>query len=119
MSDTNSDVPECDCTSEHDLLSISETQDLCNISYSREATIAALKDYFLFLTELYLDPEQVAFSPKEGWEEITITNMRPLGKTDEVIQLLRHLPYIKSSGLGHDSTPTREDRNYDAIPPLN
>lgn len=105
MSDNDSDVPECDCASESGLLSISETLDLCNISYSREATIAAFKEYFLFLTELYLDPEQIVFPPEEGWEEITITNMQPLGKTDKVIELLRHLPYIKPSGLCHDSTP--------------
>ncbi|WPA98275.1 uncharacterized protein RHO25_002887 [Cercospora beticola] len=115
MSDNDSDVPECDCASESGLLSISETLDLCNISYSREATIAAFKEYFLFLTELYLDPEQIVFPPTEGWEEITITNLRPLGKTDEVIELLRHLPYIKPSGLCHDIAPHCHLADYSSI----
>ncbi|PPJ57883.1 hypothetical protein CBER1_00202 [Cercospora berteroae] len=115
MSDNSSDVPECECASEGGLLSISETQDLCNISYSREATIAAFKDYFLFLTKLYLNPEQIAFPPEEGWEEITITNMQPLGKTDEVIELLQHLPYIKSSNLCHDIAPHCQLADYSSI----
>ncbi|KAK8094957.1 hypothetical protein PG997_001642 [Apiospora hydei] len=48
---------------------------LSDISYSREATIAAVRDYYQFLREL-------------GY----------LGKTDEVIELLRHLPYIRNDG---------------------
>ena len=81
--------------SEAGLLSISETQDLCNISYSRDATVRAFEDYFQFLTHMYLDSEYVVHPPAGGWPEITTTTMAPFHKTDEVVQLLRRLPYIR------------------------
>jgi hypothetical protein len=77
------------------LLSISETEDLCNIHYSREATVAAFEDYFEFLTAMYMDPAVIQTPPEGGWPQITVESMRPLGKTDEVVDLLRHLPYIR------------------------
>jgi hypothetical protein len=43
---------------------------------------------------MYLDEEQVLEPPEGGWPSITAQNLRGLGKTDEVIALLRHLPYI-------------------------
>ncbi|KAK3901774.1 hypothetical protein C8A05DRAFT_34540 [Staphylotrichum tortipilum] len=50
--------------------------DLEDITYSREATIAAIVDYYKFLIRLYLH------------------EAHSLGKSDEVLTLLTHLPYI-------------------------
>lgn len=53
-----SDEPGSDDGSAHDSdddrLSISETQDLCNITYSRKGTIAAFNGYFEFLTAMFM-----------------------------------------------------------------
>ncbi|SMR58194.1 unnamed protein product [Zymoseptoria tritici ST99CH_1E4] len=77
-------------------LSISETQDLCNITYSREETIAAFRSYYEFLSTMYLDPAFVQTPPDGGvWPGMTVENMRNFGKTDEVVELLGRLPYIR------------------------
>ncbi|KAK3298442.1 uncharacterized protein B0H64DRAFT_74994 [Chaetomium fimeti] len=68
--------------------------DIHEVSYSREATIAAVREYYRFLTRMYLKECDVAEPPEEGWPEIDTEALSGLGKTDEVISLLRHLPYI-------------------------
>ncbi|EAQ89740.1 predicted protein [Chaetomium globosum CBS 148.51] len=70
---------------------------LDEVSYSREATIAAVREYYRFLTRMYLNECYVAEPPEEGWPEINTEALSGLGKTDEVISLLRHLPYIRAS----------------------
>ncbi|KAK4157146.1 hypothetical protein C8A00DRAFT_30003 [Chaetomidium leptoderma] len=53
--------------------------DLEDIIYSREETIAAVTDYYTFLNQMYLKESHV---------------LQSLGKSDEVLALLAHLPYI-------------------------
>jgi hypothetical protein len=67
-----------------------------DITYSRDETIAAVHDYYEFLTNLYLDKDKIIFPPPDGWPEIT-TRSFTLSKSKEVITLLKHLPYIKST----------------------
>ncbi|GIZ45818.1 hypothetical protein CKM354_000896900 [Cercospora kikuchii] len=83
-------------------LPISGTADLCNITYSRAASIAAFQDYYDFLTRMYLDPQYLMTPPEGGWPEITPENLKDLNKTDEVIALLRFLPYVRKHP---DGTP--------------
>jgi hypothetical protein len=71
---------------------------LSEITYSREGTIAAVRDYYQFLTKLYLPESSVLEPPPSGWPNITSESLRPLGKTEEVVALLRHLPYISRAG---------------------
>ncbi|KHO00989.1 uncharacterized protein MAM_01767 [Metarhizium album ARSEF 1941] len=71
---------------------------LSDITYSQEATVEAVRDYYTFLTRMYLDDHLVKEPPEGGWPGITAESMRGLGKTDQVISLLRHLPYIDSPG---------------------
>lgn len=92
MSDPNNEN-----VSDNGLLDISETVDLRNLSYSRADTIAAFEDYYKFLKLMYLDEDIVTFPPEGGWPEITTESMQNLGKTDEVVALLRHIPYIQVS----------------------
>jgi hypothetical protein len=37
--------------------------ELADVSYSRETTIAAVSDYYNFLTKLYLKDDQVIYPP--------------------------------------------------------
>ena len=61
--------------------------------YSREETIEAVQDFIAFATQMYLDETAYESPPSTGWPSITPDSMRPYGKTDEVVELLRHLPY--------------------------
>lgn len=72
-----------------------------DITYSREATVAAIRDYYQFLVKLYLDESSILYPPEGGWPEIK--NAAPnilneLGKTEEVVSLLAELPYIRADG---------------------
>ena len=67
---------------------------LSEISYSRDACIVAVRGYYEFLTNMYLKESAVIKPPEGGWSSITSDSLRDLDKTDEVISLLRHLPYI-------------------------
>ncbi|KAF2111116.1 hypothetical protein BDV96DRAFT_634903 [Lophiotrema nucula] len=64
------------------------------LTYNRDTTIAAITSYYDFLTKLYMPASAVMHSPDSGWPSITSTTFAALGKTDEVVDLLRHLPYI-------------------------
>lgn len=72
---------------------------LHEVSYSREATIAAFRDYYQFLAKMYLPEDMIEEPPAGGWPSITDENVRLLGKNDEVAELMRHLPYISDRGL--------------------
>ncbi|KAF1945282.1 hypothetical protein EJ02DRAFT_451591 [Clathrospora elynae] len=67
-----------------------------DITYARNETVAAVRNYYQFLTKMYLDEAKVIEPPPEGWAHIT-TRSFTLDKSKEVINLLRHLPYIKST----------------------
>lgn len=73
--------------------------EISKISYSREATIVALRDYYQFLIKMYLPDSAIIEPPAEGWPSITTDTMRPQGKTNEVVELLRHLPYIRNTAF--------------------
>ncbi|KAK3297830.1 uncharacterized protein B0H64DRAFT_373128 [Chaetomium fimeti] len=68
--------------------------------YSREETIAAVSDYYTFLTQMYIEDSHVVYPPPGGWPEIVNADpavLQSFGKSDEVLALLAHLPYIRCS----------------------
>ncbi|KAL7949035.1 hypothetical protein V8C42DRAFT_313059 [Trichoderma barbatum] len=75
---------------------------LSDIRYSREECISAVRDYYKFIVGLYLHESEIIEPPAEGWPDITTATMQAMGKTDEVISLLRHLPYIRFQESGFD-----------------
>lgn len=66
-----------------------------DINYSRERTVAAIRDYYRFLVSMYLDECNVLEPPEGGWPSIPPQGWRNFDKTDEVISLLRELPYLR------------------------
>jgi len=74
-----------------------------DISYSREACIAAVRDYYHFLTQMYMEESVVVEPPKGGWPSVTSDSMRDVNKTDEVIALLKQLPYILGPGSSFEN----------------
>ncbi|OAL51483.1 hypothetical protein IQ07DRAFT_643564 [Pyrenochaeta sp. DS3sAY3a] len=70
------------------------------VSYSRSSCITAVRGYYSFLASMYLDPSIIAEPPEDGWPDIDQDALGDLKKTDEVIVLLRHLPYIREPPTG-------------------
>jgi hypothetical protein len=73
-----------------------------DITYSEEACISVIQDYCHFLAKLYLDESKVVEPPEGGWPSITPEAFAPLNKSDTVVSLLRHLPYIQQPNPGGD-----------------
>lgn len=68
---------------------------LAEISYSEEECITAIRDFYRFLTTLYLEARFIIEPPEGGWPNITVETFGPMGKSDGVVSLLRQLPYIR------------------------
>lgn len=67
--------------------------------YSREAAISSVTDLYESLTTLlYVEPNDILYPSPGGWPHITRENeaFASLNKTDKVLELLRHLPYLDS-----------------------
>lgn len=71
--------------------------ELCDISYSEDECVAVIRDYYDFITKIYLDRSVIIEPPEGGWPMITPETMGKLGKSDSVTSLLRRLPYIRES----------------------
>jgi hypothetical protein len=65
--------------------------------FSRDECIAAVRDYYQFLAKMFMDESNIMEPPPGGWPNITPRALRVLNKTEEVVSLLRHLPYIDDS----------------------
>lgn len=63
------------------------------IGYSRDETVAAVRDLVDLATSMYLDEAAYESPPGTGWPSITPESMGFFAKTDNVVDLLRHLPY--------------------------
>ncbi|KAJ4424527.1 hypothetical protein N0V82_000851 [Gnomoniopsis sp. IMI 355080] len=76
-----------------------------DIEYSHEGTIDAVRGYYKFLTAMYIHSSEVLLAPPDGWPGINATNpgIQAMSKTDTVIRLLRHLPYIRNDHYRHET----------------
>ncbi|CAG8954972.1 hypothetical protein HYFRA_00008661 [Hymenoscyphus fraxineus] len=69
------------------------------LTYDPEAIKTALSTYYKALSKLpYVDESDIVYPPEGGWPNITASNFAPLGKTERVIELLKHLPYLRNNG---------------------
>ncbi|KAM0798074.1 hypothetical protein BDR22DRAFT_964853 [Usnea florida] len=70
-------------------------------TYSRGQVIAAIHDFYSFLTKLpYIEPDALVLPPTDGWSGVNALELRKRGKTEEVIELLRRLPYLRGPAPG-------------------
>ncbi|TIA41930.1 hypothetical protein D6C78_01454 [Aureobasidium pullulans] len=69
--------------------------------YSRSDTIAAVTDCYQFYIKLpYVALDALVFALKpNGWPDINTAELRSRGEPDEVINLLRHLPYLEHPSI--------------------
>jgi hypothetical protein len=70
-------------------------------TYDSNQIISALSEYHKALSKLpYVEEVDILCPPPSGWPNITKENFSPLGKTDEVIDLLKRLPYLRGDDGG-------------------
>ena len=62
--------------------------------YSRDQYVAAITEFYELVTSLYIPRSALKFPPPGGWPNITPENCAGFGKSDFVVDLLKHLPYI-------------------------
>lgn len=67
----------------------------------RDQFAAQLLSYYEFLITLYLPADCLKRPPEGGWPNITAERMSFLGKTDAVVDLLKHIPYIRGGCYGY------------------
>lgn len=71
------------------------------MSPSSRELIAAITDFYKLVTKLpYISPTALVHPSDQGWPDINAEELRKRGKTEEVISLLRHLPYLRRPGSG-------------------
>lgn len=70
--------------------------------YSQHGTVEAILAFYQQLIKHpYLDESALKIPPASGWDTVDAEALRALGKTDAVIDLLRHLPYLDGRGDGY------------------
>ncbi|KAI2472750.1 hypothetical protein F4781DRAFT_428164 [Annulohypoxylon bovei var. microspora] len=76
---------------------IVNTLDASISSYSRTDIIAAIHEFYTAIIKLpYIDTDALVLPPEEGWPGVREDELRKRGKTDGVIELLRHLSYLRN-----------------------
>ncbi|KAF2751024.1 hypothetical protein M011DRAFT_523918 [Sporormia fimetaria CBS 119925] len=72
--------------------------------YCRRAVVKALTDYYVFLSKLYFPESYILHAPPGGWPLITPEFCAP--KNEDVMDLLKHIPYLAPTG---DETGSLQD----------
>jgi hypothetical protein len=81
--------------------------------YNQQEIITGLTDFYHFLSSLpYIDPAAVLVPSPSGWPNISQENFSALGKNGDVIDLLKHLPYIDSSKRQYLIAPNTQPTDY-------
>ncbi|KAF4872700.1 hypothetical protein CGCSCA1_v008094 [Colletotrichum siamense] len=76
-----------------------------SFEYSHDATVKAITSLYEFMERMYGEEEALLkYPPPTGWPQITHESFAGLGKTTEVIELLRHIPYFVNEPCILEST---------------
>jgi hypothetical protein len=81
------------------LLYTSANDSIFTMVHNRDVLVNCIKRYYdLLIRAAYLDPNAIETPPPSGWtdEQLEVDILRVLGRSETVIDLLRHIPYIKS-----------------------
>jgi hypothetical protein len=62
--------------------------------YSRDELVAIIDEFYTFLTTFYIPASAVKRPSPEGWPNITPATTKGFRKSQAVIDLIKHLPYI-------------------------
>ena len=81
--------------------------------YSRDEVVAIVTDYYKFILRINHEPEDLKVPPEGGWTTIPADALRTQGgRSDDVIDLLRHLPYLASDNLESHVIPETSCTDY-------
>lgn len=64
-------------------------------TYSRDEIVSELTSFYEFLVSLHLPPSALKIPPPGGWPRITPAYLSFLNKNDTVVDLIRHIPFIR------------------------
>jgi hypothetical protein len=67
---------------------------------TRDEIVTIITDFYMFLTTMYLPMSAVKIPPKDGWPNITSETTQHSNKSQFVIDLMKHLPYIEDDSQG-------------------
>ncbi|PFH60187.1 hypothetical protein XA68_11348 [Ophiocordyceps unilateralis] len=81
------------CASSEDSAGSDAASEDCSARYTAAELAAIFLNFYTFLTTLHFDPADLRVAPAEGWPHITREGC-PDWKSDEVIEVLRRLPYF-------------------------
>ena len=68
------------------------------MAYDRDVVVRCIKRHYeLLVKAAYFNSTEIRYPPDEGWsdKQLAVDVMRAFGRSEEVIDLLRYLPYIK------------------------
>ncbi|KAK7433673.1 hypothetical protein CaCOL14_009286 [Colletotrichum acutatum] len=87
------------------------SSDSSQAEYSHEATVAAITSYYELLARVHPDSvSSLKYPPSGGWPQITLESFSILGRSDTVIELIRHIPYFTSDRISFMKSTT--PRNF-------
>ena len=69
------------------------------MSSHAEIVDALTEFYKQLIKHPYMDGTALKIPPSSGWETINFVALRELGKSEAVVELLRHLPYLEAAGI--------------------
>ncbi|KUJ08210.1 uncharacterized protein LY89DRAFT_725139 [Mollisia scopiformis] len=73
--------------------------------YSRDAAVTAIRSFYQFFATLpSLAPEYIWEPPSGGWPEVNGTTLSRLSRNRDVVDLLRHIPYINDTQIAFHTT---------------
>ena len=83
--------------------------------YSRQEVIDEVTKFYAFLTTLHVPQSALHVPPPGGWPNITAESHVLFKKNDEVMALMRHLPYIERNdhATAHPVYPLTACVDYD------
>ncbi|KAI4698221.1 hypothetical protein J4E81_003603 [Alternaria sp. BMP 2799] len=68
--------------------------------YNRDVVVSCIERHYDLLVRMaYLDPDTILRPPPEGWtdEQLAVDTLQEWKRSDRVIDLLRHLPYLSKN----------------------
>ena len=65
------------------------------MAYSLDEVVKELTKFYEFLVSMYFPADALKYSPEGGWPGITPERLAFMNKDEEVITLLKHIPYIR------------------------
>ncbi|KAI4693516.1 uncharacterized protein J4E88_001889 [Alternaria novae-zelandiae] len=68
--------------------------------YDRDVVVSCIERHYDLLVRMaYLDPDTILRPPPEGWsdEQLAVDTLQEWKRSDRVIDLLRHLPYLSKN----------------------